>query len=148
MGQRQYGRQLDQQVYMVFTPGQIRVVEEIGSRERTYDTTGMTVEKHRDDNVLVIGQYLEQLEEITRRFEAPVITGKTPQREREKIYGAFKRGEIKLPPPTLWHLGDLARHATVEDALAWARTRVVVAVRPKLWSLDGVITIVLPWDPE
>ena len=30
------------------------------------------------------------------RFNAPVITGKTPQREREKIYGAFKRGEIKV----------------------------------------------------
>jgi hypothetical protein len=39
----------DRRSYIVFTPGQIRVVEEIGSRERTYDTTGMTVEKHRDD---------------------------------------------------------------------------------------------------
>jgi hypothetical protein len=39
----------DRRSYIVFTPGQIRVVEEIGARERTYDTTGMTVEKHRDD---------------------------------------------------------------------------------------------------
>jgi hypothetical protein len=39
----------DRRSYIIFTPGQIRVVEEIGSRERTYDTTGMTVEKHRDD---------------------------------------------------------------------------------------------------
>jgi hypothetical protein len=39
----------DRRSYIVFTPGQIRVVEQIGSRERTYDTTGMTVEKHRDD---------------------------------------------------------------------------------------------------
>ncbi|HZO89228.1 MAG TPA: DEAD/DEAH box helicase [Chthonomonadaceae bacterium] len=52
-------------------------------------------ERHSEDNVLVIGQYLEQLESIVQRFEAPVITGKTPQREREKIYGAFKKGEIK-----------------------------------------------------
>ena len=52
-------------------------------------------EKHRDDNVLVIGQYLDQLESITQRFAAPVITGKTPQRERERIYDLFRRGEIK-----------------------------------------------------
>ncbi len=39
----------DRRSYMVFTPGQIRVCEEVGSRERTYDTTGMTIEKHRDD---------------------------------------------------------------------------------------------------
>ncbi len=52
-------------------------------------------ERHRDDNVLVIGQYLDQLESITQHFAAPVITGKTPQREREKIYDAFRKGEIK-----------------------------------------------------
>jgi DNA excision repair protein ERCC-3 len=51
--------------------------------------------RHVDDNVLVIGQYLEQLDEITRRFDAPVITGKTLQRDRERIYAAFKAGEIK-----------------------------------------------------
>jgi hypothetical protein len=39
----------DRRSYMIFTPGQIRVCEEIGSRERTYDTTGMTIEKRRDD---------------------------------------------------------------------------------------------------
>lgn len=52
-------------------------------------------EKHRDDNVLVIGQYLDQLESITQKFAAPVITGKTPQREREKIFEKFRNGEIK-----------------------------------------------------
>jgi DNA excision repair protein ERCC-3 len=52
-------------------------------------------ERHRDDNILVIGQYLDQLENITQRFDAPVITGKTPQRDRERIYAAFKKGEIK-----------------------------------------------------
>jgi hypothetical protein len=39
----------DRRSYIIFTPGQIRVCEEIGSRERAYDTTGMTIEKHRDD---------------------------------------------------------------------------------------------------
>ncbi|HZT43771.1 MAG TPA: DEAD/DEAH box helicase [Chthonomonadaceae bacterium] len=53
------------------------------------------LERHPDDNVLVIGQFLDQLESITDRLQAPVITGKTPQREREQIYAAFRRGDIK-----------------------------------------------------
>ncbi len=51
--------------------------------------------RHSQDSVLVIGQYLDQLDSITQRFHAPVITGKTPQREREQIYAAFRCGEIK-----------------------------------------------------
>src|SRR5439155_25427415 len=39
----------DRRSYTTFTPGQIRLCWEIDSRERTYDTTGMTIEKHRDD---------------------------------------------------------------------------------------------------
>lgn len=49
---------------------------------------------HRDDNVLVIGQYLDQLNLIAERLNAPVITGKMPNREREKLYQAFRDGEI------------------------------------------------------
>src|SRR5207237_1137659 len=62
---------------------------------RKEDVIAALFARHADDNVLVIGQYLDQLESITQRFEAPVITGKTPQQEREKIYAAFKKGEIK-----------------------------------------------------
>jgi hypothetical protein len=39
----------DRRSYVIFTPGQIRVCEEVGARERTYDTTGLSIEKHRDD---------------------------------------------------------------------------------------------------
>jgi DNA excision repair protein ERCC-3 len=63
---------------------------------RKEDVIEALLERHRNDNVLVIGQYLEQLENITQRFEAPVITGKTPQKERESTYAAFKRGDIKV----------------------------------------------------
>ncbi len=52
--------------------------------------------KHREDNVLVIGQYLDQLELIAGETGAPIITGKTPTREREDIYDAFRRGEQRL----------------------------------------------------
>lgn len=50
------------------------------------------LEKHRDDNVLVIGQYLDQLEQIRARTGAPIITGETPNAEREQLYSDFKTG--------------------------------------------------------
>ena len=52
------------------------------------------LERHRNDRVLVIGQYLDQLDEVAATLRAPLLTGKTPNREREKLYGAFRRGEI------------------------------------------------------
>ncbi len=39
----------DRRTYIVFTPGQVKVCEEIGGREKVYDTTNMTLEKRRDD---------------------------------------------------------------------------------------------------
>ncbi len=39
----------DRYTYMVFTPGQVRVRMEIGGEETVYDTTGMVVQKQRDD---------------------------------------------------------------------------------------------------
>lgn len=54
------------------------------------------IEKHRSDNILVIGQYLDQLKEFAEYLKAPIITGKTGQKERERLYGAFRDGEIKL----------------------------------------------------
>jgi DNA excision repair protein ERCC-3 len=53
------------------------------------------VRKHRHDNVLVIGQYLDQLDKLAQALAAPLITGKTPQREREVLYAQFRTGEIK-----------------------------------------------------
>ena len=63
---------------------------------RKEDLIEALLRRHKDDNVLIIGQYLEQLQNIVDRFQAPVITGKTVQREREKIYAAFRRGDIKV----------------------------------------------------
>ena len=59
-------------------------------------TVDRLLRRHAGDHVLVIGQYLDQLEEIARRYEAPIITGKTAHRERERLYSAFKRGEIRV----------------------------------------------------
>ncbi|MGH9127448.1 MAG: DNA repair helicase XPB [Acidimicrobiales bacterium] len=50
----------------------------------------------KGEPTLVIGQYLDQLEAIGRRLGAPLITGKTPVRERERLYEAFRQGAEPL----------------------------------------------------
>lgn len=52
--------------------------------------------KHANDSILIIGQYLEQLEYIAKELKVPLITGKVKQDEREKIYRDFKKGKIKI----------------------------------------------------
>ena len=54
------------------------------------------IENHGDDQILVIGQYLSQLNSLAKRLNAPLITGKTPNAERERIYGCFKRNEVQV----------------------------------------------------
>lgn len=51
---------------------------------------------HKDDSVLVIGQYLTQLDELARHLKAPLITGKTSNTEREVLYERFRNGEIPV----------------------------------------------------
>jgi DNA excision repair protein ERCC-3 len=52
--------------------------------------------EHRDDKVLVIGQYIDQLEAVAAGTRAPIITGKTPQGERDQLYGRFRDGDLNL----------------------------------------------------
>jgi hypothetical protein len=92
----------DQQIYMVFTPGQLRVRLEIGEGETAYDTRGMTIQKQRSDlfrhwilglgsgdllvntsgaqvhhfdlpNVLFVGRKVKEIEEMLRSM--PVVRG-------------------------------------------------------------------------
>lgn len=96
----------DRQMYMIFTPGQMRVCLEIGDAETAYDTTGMTIQKQRSDlfrhwilglgsgdlivktsgahahefhmpNVLFVGRKVKDIEEMLRQRQ--VVAGKTPQ---------------------------------------------------------------------
>ncbi|GAA4143683.1 DNA repair helicase XPB [Actinomadura keratinilytica] len=52
------------------------------------------VERHRGEQTLVIGQYIDQLDEIGALLGAPVIKGQTRVRERERLFDAFRSGEI------------------------------------------------------
>jgi DNA excision repair protein ERCC-3 len=65
------------------TPAKTRVAE-------------LLVEKHAGEPTLVIGQYLDQLDELAADLDAPVIKGETPVKERQRLFEAFRSGEISL----------------------------------------------------
>src|SRR5881227_1659568 len=55
------------------------------------------VDRHPNDQILVIGAYLEQLDDIADHLGgAPIIQGSTPNKEREQLYDAFRRGEERV----------------------------------------------------
>jgi len=56
------------------------------------DVLASLLETHRGDLILVIGQYLDQLDKVAERIGAPLITGKTPKDERIELYANFSSG--------------------------------------------------------
>jgi DNA excision repair protein ERCC-3 len=65
------------------SPSKTRVVERL-------------VEQHRGEQMLVIGQYLDQLDDLGERLDAPVIKGETTVKERERLFDAFRSGDVSL----------------------------------------------------
>ncbi len=59
------------------------------------DLVRSLLKEHEGRPSLVIGQYLDQLDQLVEAFGFPLITGKTPNRQREELYAAFRAGEIK-----------------------------------------------------
>ena len=54
------------------------------------------VARHAGEQILVIGQYLDQIDILSEALGAPQITGATPVDEREELYGAFREGRIPV----------------------------------------------------
>ncbi|WP_447645390.1 DNA repair helicase XPB [Nocardioides zeae] len=52
------------------------------------------VEQHEGQPLLVIGQYIDQLDELAAALDAPVIKGETSVKERQRLFEAFRTGEI------------------------------------------------------
>ena len=52
--------------------------------------------RHADDTVLIIGQYLDQLELLKEKIDAPIITSKMSAEERQRLYDAFRSGTLKV----------------------------------------------------
>jgi len=54
------------------------------------------IARHAGQPTLVIGQYIDQLHELADRLDAPVITGETAVKERQRLFEGFRSGEIGL----------------------------------------------------
>jgi DNA excision repair protein ERCC-3 len=53
------------------------------------------VDKHPDEQILVIGGFLEQLHEIGEYLDAPIVQGSTTNKERERLFDAFRDGSLR-----------------------------------------------------
>ncbi|MER7001557.1 DNA repair helicase XPB [Dactylosporangium sp. NPDC000555] len=53
------------------------------------------IDRHKDDQILVIGGYIDQLHQLGEFLEAPIVQGSTTNRERERLFDAFRNGELK-----------------------------------------------------
>ncbi len=54
------------------------------------------LENHPEDHILIIGGYLSQLRSLAKAVGAPLITGQVPTGERERLYDAFRSGEVRI----------------------------------------------------
>ncbi len=64
--------------------------------ELKFSVVRALLDRHREDRVLVIGQFLRQLALLRRLIEAPLITSKTPHPERERLYQEFRKGTVPV----------------------------------------------------
>jgi DNA excision repair protein ERCC-3 len=51
--------------------------------------------RHPDESCLIIAMYLEQIKGLAESLHIPVLTGTTPQRKRDQLYGEFKAGGVR-----------------------------------------------------
>jgi DNA excision repair protein ERCC-3 len=58
------------------------------------DVVEALVKKHQGEQILVIGQYIDQLDELSEVLGVPVIKGETPVKEREILFNKFRSGEL------------------------------------------------------
>jgi DNA excision repair protein ERCC-3 len=59
------------------------------------DVVARLLEHYPGKRVLIIGQYLKQLRQLRKRFGIPLITGQTPNGDREQLYDKFRKGELR-----------------------------------------------------
>ncbi len=86
-------------------PEEAEIPYALGSKSEKYkiastnplkiEITKKLLEKHADDQILIIGQYIEQLNYFKKEFGLPIITGATSNKKRDELYNDFRSGKIK-----------------------------------------------------
>ncbi len=54
------------------------------------------INRHRDDRILILGMYIDQLKTLAAEFDIPVLTGATGQAKRDAYFAAFRKGDCKI----------------------------------------------------
>jgi DNA excision repair protein ERCC-3 len=54
------------------------------------------LQRHPDEPTLIIGMYVEQLQQLAAELAVPLITGSTGQRKRDELFERFKSGELRV----------------------------------------------------
>ena len=62
---------------------------------RKVDVVKSLMARHAGQPTLVIGQYIDQLDELAEALDAPVIKGETSVKERQRLFEAFRTGEVR-----------------------------------------------------
>jgi DNA excision repair protein ERCC-3 len=87
---------LPESMRMEYAVAEWRVKYRLASENPAKDeVVAQLLERYQGSRVLIIGQYLKQLRRLRKRFEIPLITGQTPNAEREELYRKFRQGEIR-----------------------------------------------------
>jgi len=71
------------------------------------------MQQYKNHHILIIGHYISQLQEIARMFNIPLITGETPNQEREILYHKFREGRI--PALAISRVGNFSIDLPVAD---------------------------------
>lgn len=56
---------------------------------------GKLVERHRGEQIMVIGAYIDQLHSLGKYLDAPIVQGATTTKERERLFSQFRSGELR-----------------------------------------------------
>lgn len=88
----------------VSMPDEERMAYAIGDQDARFRTAATAkakipiirklLAKHKGEPTLIIGQYLDQIEEVSTMLNIPKLTGETPVDERERLFNAFRSGEL------------------------------------------------------
>ncbi len=99
----------------------------------------------------------------TRRFDTRFFLARMPDGQQAKhddsettalewlspneAIAKFERRELLLPPPTWTSIRQLAKRSSIDDVMAWARSRKIVRVMPGFIKNEKEFVLTLPGDP-
>ncbi|MCT8139050.1 helicase-associated domain-containing protein [Anaerobacillus sp. CMMVII] len=86
----------EQELQLYFESNQQQQFKIASTNSSKVEVIKHLLKQHVGQPTLIIGQYIDQLVDVAKRLKLPMITGKTPQKEREDLYEKFRLGDISV----------------------------------------------------